>query len=72
MSAVLNLGLNSSTTKDWLKASEGMRLTAYNPCLTAEEQEWQCLLASERQRARELGLTNQNVTAAIRERRYGR
>lgn len=25
------IGTNSSTTQDWLKASEGMRITAYDP-----------------------------------------
>jgi hypothetical protein len=33
MSILLNQGPNSSTTQDWLKASEGMRLTAYDPSL---------------------------------------
>jgi hypothetical protein len=32
----INLGLNGSTTKDWLRISEGMILTAYDPSLTAQ------------------------------------
>ncbi len=33
MPTILNLGINGSTTKDWLKVSEGMTLTAYDPSL---------------------------------------
>jgi hypothetical protein len=36
MSIVLNQGANSSTTKDWLKASENLKLTAYDPSLSTQ------------------------------------
>jgi len=32
MSSIMNLGMNSSTTKDWLNATRDMKLTAYAPC----------------------------------------
>jgi hypothetical protein len=28
---ILNLGVNSATTQDWLNASRGMRISAYDP-----------------------------------------
>jgi hypothetical protein len=33
MTVVLNQGTNSCTTQDWLKATESMQLTAYDPSL---------------------------------------
>lgn len=38
MTYVLNQGVNSLTTQDWLKASEDMRLTAYDPSPKVENQ----------------------------------
>lgn len=36
MQNILNLGLNGSTTRDWLRASEDMRLTAYDPSFSTQ------------------------------------
>lgn len=36
MTMILNLGINGATTKDWLKLSEGMTLTAYDPSLQSQ------------------------------------
>jgi hypothetical protein len=32
MARILNLGLNSATTSDWLNATRHMNLTALDPC----------------------------------------
>jgi hypothetical protein len=34
MSRILNLGINSVTTKDWLNATRHMKLTALDPCFS--------------------------------------
>jgi hypothetical protein len=38
MSIIINYGTNSSTTQDWLKAIEGMHLTAYDPLPRVHEE----------------------------------
>jgi hypothetical protein len=32
MARIINLGINSATTKDWLNATRHMKLTAFDPC----------------------------------------
>lgn len=32
MPRIINRGLNSATTTDWINATKGMKLSAYDPC----------------------------------------
>jgi hypothetical protein len=35
---IINLGLNGATTKDWLRSTQGMNVTAYDPSISTQRE----------------------------------